>query len=101
MNNIINQNGGGFVSKIRKFISKGFLTIIVICTIAYLGLLLNKNKNDKKYFVALIAIFSLTLAGSWFPLSPAPPMLIIKLLLLLAPLITMLILNILIGQDKY
>ncbi len=99
--NYINNQNGGFLGKIRKFISKGFLTVIVICTIAYLALLINKNKDGRKYFIALIAIFSLTLLASWFPLSPAPPLAIIKLLLLLAPLITILILNILIGQDKY
>jgi len=101
MNYTNNQSGSGILGKIRKFISKGFLTVIVICTIAYLALLINKNKCDNKYFIALIAIFSLTLLASWFPLSPAPPLAIIKIILLLAPLITMLILNILIGQDKY
>jgi len=103
MNYINNQYGSGFgiIGKIRKYISKGFLTIIVICTIAYLGQLINKNKFDKKYHIALISIFSLTLLASCFPISPAPPLLIIKLLLLLAPLLTILILNIMIGQDIY
>jgi len=99
--NYINNQSGGFLGKIRKIISKGFLTVIVICTIAYLALLINKNKDGRKYLIALIAIFSLTLLASWFPLSPAPPLAIIKIILLLAPLITILILNILIGQDKY
>lgn len=101
MNYIDYQYGGFFLGKIRKFISKGFLTIIVICTIAYLALLINKNKCDKKYFIALIVVFAFTLLASWFPLSIAPPMVIIKIILLLAPLLTLLIINILIGQDKY
>ena len=101
MNYIDNQNGGSFLGKIRKLMSKGFLTIIVICTIAYLALLINKNKCDKKYFIALIVVFAFTLIASWFPLSISLPMVIIKIILLLAPLLTLLIINILIGQDKY
>jgi hypothetical protein len=103
MNYINNQIGSGleFLGTIRKYISKGFLTIIVICTIVYLTLLINKNKCDKKYFIALIAVFAFTLLASWCPLSLTLPLIIIKIILLLAPLITMLILNILIGEDKY
>jgi hypothetical protein len=106
-NNILNQYGYGrfgkldIMSSIRKKISSGFLIVIVICTITYLALLISKSKYDKKYIVALLVMFIFVFIGSVFPTTSSPQLLIAKVILLIAPLITILIINILIGQNKF
>ena len=93
-------------TKIGKFFnfSKIFFILIIICTIAYLSLQIQKNKYAKKYVVALLVLFIFGLVGGLFiiKLPRIPPIfLIIKILFLGGTLVTFLILNILLGKNKF
>lgn len=92
---------GGFFS-----ISKIFFILIIICTIAYLSLQIQKSKYEKKYVVALLVLFVFGLVGGLFITKlkgPGPYALfyITKFIFLGGPLITFLVLNILLGQNKF
>lgn len=87
--------------------SKWFLVLIVIFTIAYMSLQIQKNKFDKKYIVALLVMLVFSLVGVLLlilPLKGPGPYLIfyiLKGLFVGGPIITFLIIEILIGQDKF
>jgi cytochrome bd-type quinol oxidase subunit 2 len=89
--------------------SKLFFILIIICTIAYISLQIQKSKYDKKYMVALLVLLVFALVGGVFILK-IPNVLhpvgrvvvyILKFLFIGGPLITFLILEILMGSDKF
>jgi hypothetical protein len=95
------KSGGGLFN-----FTKFFFITIVICTLAYFSLQIQKNKFDKKYTVALLTVFVFTLCGGLFVTKlkgpgPYAAFYILKFIFLGGPLITMLILNSLLGSDKF
>jgi hypothetical protein len=85
---------------------KLFFIIIVICTIAYLSLQIQKSKYEKKYVVALLILFVFTIFGGLFITKLRGPgpygiFYILRFIFLGGTLITFLILNILLGQNKF
>jgi len=119
--NDIIYGGGGGLSKIRAqaklgnlgitsgeffSISKIFFILVIICTIAYLSLQIQKKKYDKKYVVALLVLFIFGLIGGLFITKlkgpgPYAAFYITKFIFLGGPIITFLVLNILLGRNKF
>ena len=91
--------------------SKLFFILIIICTIAYISLQIQKKKFDKKYMVALLVLLVFSLVGGLFILKipmeyvthPIAKVVvyILKFLFVGGPLITFLILEVLLGQNKF
>ena len=95
-------------NKVSNFLNptKIFFILIVICTLVYYALQIQKSKFDKKYTVALLVVTVFTLVGGLFivhlrGIGPYAIFLILKILFLGGPLLTIFILNILIGQGKF
>ncbi len=90
--------------------SKLFFILIIICTIAYLSLQIQKQKFDKKHIVALLALLVLSLFGGLFILKlptkgiTGPAIIVVyilKFLFIVGPLVSFVMLEILMGRDKF
>lgn len=98
----INQTGSG----VGSFLTKWFFITIIICTLAFLSLQIRNDTFDKKYVVSLLVIFVFALCGGLFITKlrgsgPYGAFIILKILFLGGPLITMLVLLILLGANKF
>lgn len=91
-----------------------FFMLVVICVIAYMSLQIQKKKFEKKYIVALFVPLIFALIGGLFLILPDSAetaikssgpgyviYIIIKYLCLFGSLLTFLILEILMGRDKF
>jgi hypothetical protein len=99
-----NLSGGGIFGLIN--FTKLFFIMLVLCTLAYFSLQIQKNKFDKKYTVALLVIFVFALIGGIFHRflrGPGPYGIfyILKFFFLFGPIFTIFVLLILLGQDKF
>lgn len=111
-NNIHKFAGIGKTSTDNKFsLTKLFFILMVICTIAYTSLQIQKNKFDKKYSVALLVILVFALVGGGFVLKISKFLemdtrgkiikYILQFIFVFGPIFTFLILNALMGTNKF
>jgi hypothetical protein len=92
-------------------LTKIFFILMVICTIAYVSLQIQKTKFDKKYSIALLVILIFALVGGGVVLkigdflnaSPQTRILkyILQFIFVFGPIVTFLILNALLGANKF
>jgi hypothetical protein len=104
--------GGGKIGKNifgrQSFVIRNILAFIVLITILYIAAQMNKEKYDKKYFIALIVLLSASFLGHLIFQIPGatillrgPVGIILKLLFIYIPLITLFILMVLIFTNKF
>lgn len=87
-------------------IPKIFFIIVILCTIIFMSIQIHKNKYEQKYVIMLLILFVLSFIGGSFITKlkgsgPYALYYILKFLFLGGPVITLFVLNILLGQDKF